>query len=575
VDERQADLAVHPGQRLAHAVGVPELEIAMQHHATSEAQGGLEAALARYADLYEWAPVAHLAVDAFGTVRKVNQACAALLGRDPVLIEGVPVRVLLDQDSQLHFDAHLRASLSSREARTVELAIRLPNGQKRPVEMVTVPRPPTRGGGDAIVFHSALIDVSERRRADERRDELLRREREARLLADSANQVKEDFLAIAAHELRTPLAPLLLWVRALRLGGGDPGMRERALAAIENGIKTHLAMIDDLITVQRGRRGDLRVELNPVDVRSLVTVAVEALAPAAAAKRISVEATIPAEPACVAGDFARLRQVLNNLLSNAIKFTPEGGNIAVALSLAGDEVALAISDDGEGLEAELLEEVFEPFRQRDKTAARHHGGLGLGLAIVREIVAEHGGAVRAESAGRGQGCTFKVRLPRIEATEALPKMEGATSIDAAKDAGVLRGLRVLVVEDHADTRDALAVILEACGAKVLTAAAATDAWSQVFGSRRPDVIVSDIGLPGEDGCALIRRVRTQELANGDRRLVAIALTALAAPRDRARALLAGFDRHVAKPIAFDQLIATISSLLQGGSGPAAQPRPRS
>lgn len=529
--------------------------------ALREGRGEVEESWAKYAELYDYAPVGHLTVDAFGTIRQLNLTCAALLDRERRLLEGLPLRGLLDPASHPDLEAHLRAVASSRAPTTVELLVLLPDGQQRPVDLVTAPRSPPQGDAAQVLYHSALIDVSERKRAEGQREDLLRRERDARLLAESANQVKEDFLAIVAHELRTPLAPFLLWLKALRLRGADAALRARALDAIQEGLKAHLAMIDDLVDVARGRHDSLRVERRPLDLRPVVTGAVEALAPSAAAKMIAVEVSVPIEPVTVSGDGIRLRQVVSNLLSNAVKFTSEGGRVSVAVRLDDGQAELVVSDDGEGLEPALLEEVFEPFRQRDDTV-RGRGGLGLGLTIVRQLVEEHGGTVRAESAGRGQGASFTVKLPSIAA-------EGATGAPAAEAGGfpvlesnVLQGLRVLVVEDQSDTRDALAFVLEASGAQVLAVRSTAEAWAVVCTAPRPDVVVSDIGLPGEDGNAFMRRLRMRESDAGDRRVPAIALTARSAPRDRAKALLSGFDRHVGKPIAFDELVATISSLLR-------------
>ena len=549
-------------ERLAHGAAVHQIELELQNRTLRESQGQLERSWARYVELYEHGPTGHITVDAFGTIQQLNLKCASLLGRDRRLLEGVPLRVMLDPDSWSAFELHLRASLSSVEARTVQLVVLLPNGLKRPVELVTVPRSTPSGGAERILYHSAMLDISERRRADERRDELFRRERDARLLAESANQVKEDFLAMVAHELRSPLAPMLLWIRALRLGSTDTSLRDRGLAALEAGMKAHLSMVDELLDVARGRHGELRVERTPIDLRPIVHEAAESLAPAAAAKLVTVDTSMPGEPACVSGDARRLRQVATNLLSNALKFTPEGGRVAVELRLVDAEVVLIVSDNGEGLDAELLENVFEPFRQRDELTTRRQG-LGLGLTIVRQLVAEHDGVVQAHSAGRGKGASFMVTLPRIEA-DLVP---GATVLVAApielgRESAALAGLRILVVEDHPDTREALAGILQACGADVLDAGSSADAWPLAFSPRRPDVVVSDIGLPEEDGYAFIQRLRARESESGLRRVPAIALTGHATPRDRARALLCGFDRHVGKPIGFELLVETVSSLLR-------------
>jgi PAS domain S-box-containing protein len=557
----RSDAVRREQQHLSYGAEIHQLEVELQNRELREARGELEEAWARYAEIYEHAPTGHLSLDAFGAIRQLNLTCAALLGREKRLLEGIPLRVILDPQSRDAFDSHLRVSASSRESRTVQLQVLLPNGESRPIELLTAPRSEPARSTEPNLYHSALIDISERRRAEERREELFRREREARLLAESANQVKEDFLALVAHELRTPLAPMLLWLKALEIEGADAGVRERARLALEAGLNAHIAMIEDLVDVARGRHGELRVERHPVDLRPLVSEVVEAFAPSAVEKDVRLELSLPDEPACVSGDAGRVRQIVTNLLSNAFKFTAASGRVVVALRPVDDEVVLIVSDDGEGLHADLLEGAFDPFRQRDKVAARRQGGLGLGLTIVRQLVAAHDGIVKAESRGAGQGSSFTVKLPRIEAPASVGGPAAAVPPAPSRVSMALANARLLVVEDQPETRDALKVILEISGAEVMAVDSAEKAWEISFGDRRPDVVISDIGLPGDDGCAFMRRLREQEDQRGERRVAAVALTANTSPRDRARALLSGFDRHVGKPISFEALIATISSLL--------------
>jgi PAS domain S-box-containing protein len=557
----RSDAVRREQQLLSYGAEIHQLEVELQNRELREARGELEESWARYAEIYEHAPIGHLSLDAFGVIRQLNLTCAALLGREKRLLEGIPLRVILDPQSRDAFDSHLRVSASSRESRTVQLQVLLPNGESRPIELLTAPRSEPARSTEPNLYHSALIDISERRRGEDRREELFRREREARLLAESANQVKEDVLALVAHELRTPLAPMLLWLKALELEGTDAVMRERARGALQSGLKAHIAMIEDLVDVARGRHGELRVERDPLDLRPLVSEVVEAFAPSVEEKGVRLVLSLPDEPACVSGDAGRLRQIATNLLSNAFKFTPAGGRVVVALRPVDDEVVLIVSDDGEGLHADLLEGAFDPFRQRDKIAARRQGGLGLGLTIVRQLVAAHDGIVKAESRGAGQGSSFTVKLPRIEAPASVGRLAAAVPPARSRASMALENARLLVVEDQPETRDALKVILESSGAEVVAVDSAEKAWAISFGDLRPDVLISDIGLPGEDGCAFMRRLREQEDQRGERRVAAVALTANTSPRDRARALLSGFDRHVGKPISFEALVATISSLL--------------
>jgi CheY-like chemotaxis protein len=407
------------------------------------------------------------------------------------------------------------------------------------------------------VVHSAIIDVSQRKLDEERQRTLLEREHSARLLAESVDRVKREILTVVSHELRTPLAPMRLWVNALRIGGLSDRLRARAIDALETCLKVQVALIDDLIDVARGQSGKLKIERRPMDLAGVVGAAIEAYAPSAAAKQIDMKLEVDPLPAWVSGDSTRLQQVVGNLVSNAIKFTPEAGHIAVSLHARGAEVSLVVADDGEGIEAEMLERIFEPFHHRDMTATRRHGGLGVGLTIVRQLVKEHDGRIVAESAGPRRGTRFTMTLPALEESE-RPGGE-ASAWTLAESRAALRRLdrvRVLLVEDDEHTRDAVAGTLRTHGAEVTTAASAADA-RDALERARPDVVVSDIGMPQEDGNTFIRNVRAQEQApSGPPHLPALALTI----HDREEALTAGFDLHLAKPFESESLVKLLESL---------------
>jgi PAS domain S-box-containing protein len=557
--------ALYEHRRTIHELEVHKIELEMQNQAMREDRAQLEESRARYAELYDFAPVGYLTVDHAGAIRALNLACAELLGQERRSLLGKRLRVLLIPQSRVAFDAHVRAYLDSKSKRpaTVELVVRLEGGGFRSVELLSTAPSPT--DSRPRIFHAAMIDISARKRQDERRDQLLQRERAARALAETTNQVKRHFLAVVSHELRTPLVPMMMWIKALRAGDISDILRARAIEAIDTCLQAEVAMIDDLVDVARGEHGKLNVQRRPVDLQPIVSGAVEAVAPSAAAKQIELTLDVDRPPTFVAGDATRLRQVVGNLLSNAVKFTSEGGHIAVALRTRGDEIVLTVSDDGQGVDAASLEGIFEPFRQQETGTARRHGGLGLGLTIVRQLVDEHGGKVTVNSAGKGRGACFTVTLHRCDE----PRIGGkASRWPLAQLPGKpleLTGVRILVVEDHADTREALEIALRSQGAVVTAAASAADA-RQALESAHPQVVVSDVGMPLEDGYTFMRKLRATEAADKARpRLPALALTAHSTRNDRALALRAGFDDHVAKPIDFDRLVFTIGALVRRGA----------
>ncbi len=562
-NERAASM-LQEHSRLVHELEVHQLELELQNRALRDAQGLLEESRARYAELYDYAPVGHITLDRSGIIRELNLTASSLLAKERRFLLGRPLRQRLAPQSRRALDAHLRACFKSTSVLHVELTIPFAEGGARIVDLVTVPPPSsatTATDDRSKTLNSALVDVSQRKRDEQRQVALLEREREARALAESANRIKQEFLAIVSHELRTPLAPMMLWVKALRAGGMSDSLRARAIEALDTCLTVQAAMIDDLVDVARGQHGKLRIERRAMDLHSVVGAAIEALAPSAAAKQIEVTLEVDPTPALVSGDPTRLQQVVSNLLSNAIKFTPEAGHLALTVRTRGDVVVLTVRDDGAGIPPSLLERVFDPFRQHDDRSPKRHGGLGLGLTIVRQLVEQHDGRVVATSAGVGRGACFTVTLPALNAVNHPAGHASAwTLAESAATTRPLERLRILVVEDDAATREALAATLGAFGADVTTAASAADGRA-VLRRTRADVIVSDIGLPAEDGCTFIRKLRAREKrAKAAARLPALALTAHTTERERVRALAAGFDRHLGKPIEFDRLVSTIRAL---------------
>ena len=396
-------------------------------------------------------------------------------------------------------------------------------------------------------------EIEERKRMEAERSMLLARERDA-------NRLKDEFLATLSHELRTPLNAVLGWTRVLRATSMPPESRARALESIERNARAQARLIEDLLEVSRIVTGKLRLQVRPTDLAAIADAAIEVMQPAATAKRITITSAIEARPAMTSGDSDRLQQVVWNLLSNAVKFTPPGGS--VTLTLRRDRgFVLTVADSGMGIEPAFIPHVFDPFRQADGSPSREQGGLGLGLAIVRQIVELHGGTVRAASAGRGAGSAFEVRLP-----SELPDTAFAPPLDTAAEAlppdvadpRLLGGVHVLVVDDQEDARELLRTTLEGYGATV-AAAANTASGLRAFDERLPDAIVSDIGMPGEDGYELIKRVRKRPRGA---LVPAVALTAYASPGDRLAAIAAGYQAHVAKPYEPTDVVRLIERLVR-------------
>ncbi|HSF38351.1 MAG TPA: ATP-binding protein, partial [Thermoanaerobaculia bacterium] len=368
---------------------------------------------------------------------------------------------------------------------------------------------------------------------------LLAAEREARAAAEAAGVMKDEFLATLSHELRTPLNAIVGWARLLRSGTLDPERTARALETIERNAHSQSRLIEDLLDVSSIISGKMSLEVRPIQLAPVLDAALDAVRPAAETKAIRLERSLTPETVMIQGDPDRLQQVVWNLLANGLKFTPEGGSVRVSLERRGQRAVVAVSDTGRGIEPEFLPHVFEPFRQADGSITRSHGGLGLGLAIVKRLVELHGGTAMAESPGPGQGSTFVVQLPlRAELTERRAR----DSHSSGENSGLLcppqlHSLRILVVDDEPDARELLLTLLRDCGAQVEAVPSVKDALA-AFSRLRPEVLISDIAMPDEDGYDLIRQVRTLPAGAGGR-IPAVALSAYARAEDRRRAFLAG------------------------------------
>jgi PAS domain S-box-containing protein len=424
---------------------------------------------------------------------------------------------------------------------------------------------------NARLYREAQDAVTAREEALHIRDELLRREHIAREEAETANRSKDEFLATVSHELRTPLNAILGWAHMLRSNRLDDTTQTRALETIERNAKSQAQLVEDILDVSRIVTGKLKLDVRPVELAAVVDAAIDAVRPAADAKEIRIESILDPRAGPVSGDPNRLQQVIWNLVANAVKFTGRGGRVQVQLGSVGSSVEIRVTDTGQGINAEFLPYVFDRFRQADATSTRRHGGLGLGLAIVRHLVEMHGGTVEASSPGEKLGATFTVKLPPFVARVGRPDLErqhptpvGTISMEPSAR---LDGLRVMVVDDEPDTREMLRIMIGQLGAEVKTSCSSEEAI-RLLSEWKPDVILSDIEMPDEDGYELIRKVRRSE-ANGGRKVPAIALTAYGRVEDRLRALSAGYQMHIAKPAEPAEIAAMISSLAaRKASGPA-------
>jgi signal transduction histidine kinase len=398
--------------------------------------------------------------------------------------------------------------------------------------------------------------IAELKRSEEVRGQLLQREQRARAEAEAANRMKDEFLATLSHELRTPLTSLLGWACLLRGSPVDETLYAKGMEAIERNAKVQARLIDDLLDVSRIISGKLNLQVRPVDVSLAIEAAMAVIRPAANAKAIQLVYHKDPSIRAISGDSARLQQVVWNLLSNAVKFTPERGYIEVRTARADSHVRISVTDTGQGISPEFLPQVFDRFRQADSSTTRNYGGLGLGLAIVRHLVELHGGTVHAESSGEGLGSTFSATFPLL-AERAQPEGSGPY-LSQQTSSTVLSGLRVLVVDDEADARQIISTLIERTGGEVKACESAGEAL-QLLKQWHPDVLMSDIAMPGEDGFSFINKVRSLPVDQGGH-IPAAAFTAYAREEDRKRVLDAGFQMHIAKPVSSSKLVAMIARL---------------
>jgi PAS domain S-box-containing protein len=407
--------------------------------------------------------------------------------------------------------------------------------------------------GNCSCFIMTAVDITLSKQVEAERRVLLQREQKARADAEKASRIKDEFLAIVSHELRTPLNAILGWTKLISSGRIKPERFEQALEVIDRNATLQAQLIEDLLDISRIIRGKLHLELNSVNLAEVIRETVETLALAAEAKSINVQVNLDSNVKNIVGDSNRISQILWNLLSNAIKFTHNGGSVEIYLSEINSTAQIQISDTGIGISSDFLDSIFEYFHQVDGSTTRSKGGLGLGLAITRHLVDAHGGTIAAESLGEEQGATFTVKLPiKIRNVESEALLE---SKDSDRQ---LNGIKALLVDDEPDARELLAFILEEQGAEIELAGSAKQALDKLE-SFLPDIIISDIGMPGENGISLLKKIRALPRDRGGD-IVAIALTAFATEDDRKKCLDAGFQVHLAKPFDADRLISIVIDL---------------
>jgi len=496
-----------------------------------------------------------------GIITSWNKGAERIFGYTADEVIGKPVTILIppgQEDEEPAILARLRAGERIEHYETIRVR---KDGTRIHISLTVSPIKGPKG--DIIGASKIARDITEQIQAHKELDAAYRQ-------AEESSRLKEEFLATISHELRTPLSAILGWARMLRLGQLSEENAAKALDTIERNARAQAQLIDDLLDVSRIVTGKLRMDVRPSDPSSFIDAAVDAVRPAAEAKGVRMQKVMDTGLISIPGDPVRLQQVIWNLLSNAIKFTPRGGRVQIRSERVNSHLEIVVSDTGQGISPDFLPHVFDRFRQADQKTSRQHGGMGLGLAIVRHLVELHGGNVSAASDGEGKGSTFIVRLPispiyKVDATGARVHPAARDLLPANEATERLDGLRILVVDDEPDTRDLLKQGLENCGANVRLAASAAEAVDSIV-AEIPDMLISDIGMPGIDGYDLIRQIRGLP-ADAGGKIPAVALTAYTRVEDRLQALRAGYDMHVPKPVELAELVAVAASVVRRQQNP--------
>ncbi|MFN7827888.1 MAG: PAS domain S-box protein [Acidobacteriota bacterium] len=542
--------------------GLVTMSLIRDISARKRAENDKVVAETRYEELFENANDMIYTLDLEGNFTSFNRMAANITGYPAEQALQMNIFQVVAHEYHELIEEHLAvdaAELSDRANRTFEIEIVGPDQRRLPIEVSTRL---IHENGQPVGVQGIARDITERKRIEEVRTELLAREQEARRVAEEASRMKDDFLAMISHELRAPLTSILGWAQMLRSGTLDRAGAERALQTIERNAKSQAHIVADLLDASRIATGTLSIDSQPVELKAIVEAAVDAVRPLVEAGNLRMQIVLEPWVGPFHGDPERLNQIVWNLLTNAIKFTPPEGLIEVRLERLENKALLIISDTGKGIDPEFLPNIFDRFRQADSSSRREQGGLGLGLAIVKHLVDLHKGAIYAYSGGLGKGSDFMITLPLAvdEATQPaqelwIPRPDPQAEARAAS----LRGVRALVVDDDHDTREILSVMLSRYGAEIRTASSAREARA-TFSAWQPNILVSDIGMPVEDGYALIEQIRQLPAAEGGE-VPAIALTAFAGAEDREHAISSGFQQHLAKPVEPVHLARTVARIL--------------
>jgi PAS domain S-box-containing protein len=510
-----------------------------------------------------------IAIDNSGSITEFNPAAERTFGygREEVLGRRLDQTILPDDVQPAEsstFRQYLSLAKEHDGGQRVEIAARHKDGTVFPVELTI-----TRMVGDAAAFTAFVRDVTELRRAErllrreaEEKEQLLASERAARNHAERADRLKDEFLSTVSHELRTPLNAILGWAQLLKIGQLEEAEISQGLEVIERNVRVQAQIIEDLLDMSRIVSGKIRLVTKRTNLVKVIEAAIATVSPAADAKDIRFEKSLDAYAGPVTGDANRLQQVVWNLLANAIKFTPQGGRVEVTLKRRDSVAELTVADTGQGIEPEFLPHVFDRFRQADSSTTRIHGGLGLGLAIVKQLVELHGGAVRADSKGEGQGASFTVTLPLAMLadgdSDGIDQHDGDSYGSAKYERPALCGVKVLAVDDEPDGLQVVKRFLEECQATVFTATSAAEGL-KLFEQEKPHVVLSDIGMPEQNGYEFIRAIRSRAPEDGGA-VPAAAVTAFARSEDRRRAMIAGYQTHISKPVEPAELVAVVAAL---------------
>jgi len=506
-----------------------------------------------YREIFSHSKEAIAIIDPEGYFLQQNGAHFVLLGYADDDLDGQTPAIYLGEKTFQHIFNHL----IDEGDYAGETICRNKNGDELNIELSVFTM--RSGLGEPLCYVSIQRDITARKRTEEKLAQLLVRERAARADAEKANRLKDEFLATLSHELRTPLNAVIGWSRILKAGRLDNESASHAIEVIDRNAWAQKQIIEDILDVSRVITGKLQLHLGPVDLNTVVNAALDAVRPALEAKEVRIETHYQPQLKILTGDADRLQQVVWNLLSNASKFTPVGGVVSVRVVQDDNYATIEVEDTGPGIDPEFLPHVFERFRQADGSTTRTHGGLGLGLAIVRHLVELHGGLIAAENLSNGSGAIFTIKLPLPSTELNLDSAPPATRVDEHVTEVDLENVRILVVEDELDALDLLTIDLAAHGAKVRGAASATEAVA-LLRSDRFDLLISDIGMADTDGYHLIKQVRHLEEEQDGEHIPAIALTAYARAQDRMRAIAAGYNTHVAKPVEIKELVSVIKCL---------------